>query len=192
MLGDSVMNGMAQGYSTAARALLAKKHTFILDTAGCRRLIGYSCHIGTRPAPTTALQELRANAGKFNKVIVVAAGYNDRTTGVEGVLSLQGSLFLGNSLPIREWNLAASEPEPGTMFFASRGANGIDGLISTAWGTALNNQNRTYLLIGDIAFLHDVGGLNIASTELQPNLTIVVSDNDCATIWLKQTAKQIK
>ena len=85
MLGDSVMNGMAQGYSTAARALLAKKHTFILDTAGCRRLIGYSCHIGTRPAPTTALQELRANAGKFNKVIVVAAGYNDRTTGVEGV-----------------------------------------------------------------------------------------------------------
>jgi hypothetical protein len=85
MLGDSVMNGLAQGYSRAARDLLAKKHTFILATAGCRRLIGYSCHIGTRPAPTTALQELRANAGKFDKVIVVAAGYNDRTTGVEGV-----------------------------------------------------------------------------------------------------------
>ena len=88
MLGDSVMNGMAQGYSTAARALLAKKHTFILDTAGCRRLIGYSCHIGTRPAPTTALQELRANAGKFNKVIVVAAGYNDRPDIAEGLATL--------------------------------------------------------------------------------------------------------
>lgn len=85
LLGDSVMNGMAQGYSKAARALLAKKHSYILDSAGCRRLIGYSCHIGTHPAPTTALHELNAHAGDFEKVIVVAAGYNDPTSGSEGI-----------------------------------------------------------------------------------------------------------
>ena len=70
----------------------------------------------------------------------------------------------------------------GLRTFGNRGANGIDGLISTAWGIATCGAKRTYLLIGDVAFLHDVGGLNVAD-DARPNLTIVVLDNDGSGIF---------
>ncbi len=85
LIGDSVMNGMAQGYGTAARTQLAARHSFILDTAGCRRLLGTSCSIGGRPRPTNAITELRAMAGQYRRELVVAAGYNDPTFGSEGL-----------------------------------------------------------------------------------------------------------
>jgi 2-succinyl-5-enolpyruvyl-6-hydroxy-3-cyclohexene-1-carboxylate synthase len=70
----------------------------------------------------------------------------------------------------------------GLCTFGNRGANGIDGLISTAWGIATCGKQRTYLLMGDIAFLHDIGGLNVAEAA-RPNLTIVVLDNDGSGIF---------
>ena len=87
LIGDSVMNGMAQTYSAAARALLAARHSYILDAAGCRRLITTSCRILPSPAPTNAITVLRARAGQFRRVLVIAAGYNDTTTGAAGVSS---------------------------------------------------------------------------------------------------------
>ena len=85
LLGDSVMNGMAQSYAAAARWQLAVRHSFVLDTAGCRRLITTSCHIGTGRTPTDALTALVARAGQFQRVLVVGAGYNDTTNGPTGV-----------------------------------------------------------------------------------------------------------
>jgi 2-succinyl-5-enolpyruvyl-6-hydroxy-3-cyclohexene-1-carboxylate synthase len=67
--------------------------------------------------------------------------------------------------------------------FGNRGVNGIDGLISTAWGIAATSTHRTYLLIGDIAFLHDISGLNVAEDEVRPNLTVVVLDNEGGGIF---------
>ncbi len=96
LIGDSVMNGMAQGYGTAARTQLAARHSFILDTAGCRRLLGTSCSIGGRPRPTNAITELRAMAGQYRRELVVAAGYNDPTFGSEG-LDLAITTFLAEA-----------------------------------------------------------------------------------------------
>jgi lysophospholipase L1-like esterase len=79
------MNGMAQSYAAAARWQLAVRHSFVLDTAGCRRLITTSCHIGTGRTPTDALTALVARAGQFQRVLVVGAGYNDTTNGPTGV-----------------------------------------------------------------------------------------------------------
>ena len=70
----------------------------------------------------------------------------------------------------------------GLKTFGNRGANGIDGLISTAWGIAACGPERTYLLMGDVAFLHDIGGLNVVADD-RPNLTIVVLDNDGSGIF---------
>ena len=56
-------------------------------------------------------------------------------------------------------------------------------MISTALGVATNSESRTYLLIGDVAFLHDVGGLNLPDDQVHPNLTIVVLDNDGGGIF---------
>ncbi|MBU6347309.1 MAG: 2-succinyl-5-enolpyruvyl-6-hydroxy-3-cyclohexene-1-carboxylic-acid synthase [Actinomycetales bacterium] len=71
----------------------------------------------------------------------------------------------------------------GLTVVGNRGANGIDGLISTAWGAALASAGRTYLLMGDVAFLHDIGALAIPEGEDHPDLTIVVLDNDGGGIF---------
>ncbi|HAP77918.1 MAG TPA: hypothetical protein DCR14_17770, partial [Acidimicrobiaceae bacterium] len=85
LVGDSVMAGMAQSYGKAARDLLAARHSFLLDAKGCRRLITTSCSIGSSPPPSTAITVVTANAGRYSEVLVVAAGYNDSTTGTSGL-----------------------------------------------------------------------------------------------------------
>jgi hypothetical protein len=85
LVGDSVMNGMAQSYGASARAQLAARHTYLLETKGCRRLITTSCRIGDNPAPTNAITVIRSRAGAYRTAIVVGAGYNDPTTGSVGL-----------------------------------------------------------------------------------------------------------
>ena len=85
LIGDSVLNGLAQPYSAAGRAALAARHSFILDSAGCRRLITTSCRIPPGSAPTNAITVLRGRAGQFDRALVVAAGYDDPSSGEFGV-----------------------------------------------------------------------------------------------------------
>jgi 2-succinyl-5-enolpyruvyl-6-hydroxy-3-cyclohexene-1-carboxylate synthase len=87
-----------------------------------------------------------------------------------------GALVVSSSMPIRdvEW---FGRPRSGITVFANRGANGIDGVISTAVGVALADATRPVtLLIGDVAFLHDSNGL-IGLSERPANLAVVVVDN---------------
>jgi len=58
---------------------------------------------------------------------------------------------------------------------ANRGANGIDGVVSTALGVALS-RGQTTALVGDLAFLHDVSAL-VGRADERPPLTVVVADN---------------
>jgi 2-succinyl-5-enolpyruvyl-6-hydroxy-3-cyclohexene-1-carboxylate synthase len=91
-------------------------------------------------------------------------------------------LFVAASWPVRHLEAYASKRK-GLQVFGNRGANGIDGLISTATGVAIGTKKRTVLLMGDIAFLHDLGGLNLGEGQEQPNLTIVVLDNNGSGIF---------
>jgi 2-succinyl-5-enolpyruvyl-6-hydroxy-3-cyclohexene-1-carboxylate synthase len=95
---------------------------------------------------------------------------------VVGAVSDGGALVVSSSMPIRdvEW---FARPRSGVTVFANRGANGIDGVISTAVGVALADPARPVtLLIGDVAFLHDSNGL-IGLSSRPANLTVVVVDN---------------
>lgn len=100
-------------------------------------------------------------------------------------------LFVAASWPGRHLEAYAATRN-GLKVFGNRGANGIDGLISTSVGVGLGTNNRTILLMGDIAFLHDLGGLNLGEGQDQPNLTIVVLDNNGSGIFsqLEQGAPQ--
>ncbi len=87
-----------------------------------------------------------------------------------------GALFVASSMPVRDLDtFADARPEP-LAIYANRGANGIDGLVSTALGIATARGTHTTALLGDLAFLHDVGGLWAASTT-RAALTIVVVNN---------------
>lgn len=68
-------------------------------------------------------------------------------------------------------------------FLANRGLAGIDGTVSTAVGVALATRRPVHALMGDVTFLHDVGGLLIGPHESRPNLRIVVVNDGGGTIF---------
>lgn len=89
-------------------------------------------------------------------------------------------LVVSSSMPIRDVEWFAGSRR-GLRVLANRGANGIDGVVSTAVGVALSGTPTT-LLIGDVAFLHDSNGL-LGLTGRGVDLTVVVVDNDGGGIF---------
>ncbi len=92
------------------------------------------------------------------------------------------ALFLGSSNVVRDVELA-TEPRSDVAMVVSRGLAGIDGSISTAAGIALASGRPGYALLGDLTFLHEIGGLLIGPSEQRPDLTIVVLNDNGGGIF---------
>jgi len=86
------------------------------------------------------------------------------------------TLWVASSMPIRDVEAFLPRAEKRLNLFANRGANGIDGTVSSAAGAALVTDGRTYLLTGDLALLHDIGGL-LSARRLGVELTVVCANN---------------
>ncbi len=92
------------------------------------------------------------------------------------------TVVLSNSMPIRDVDAFWPASSRRVRFLGNRGANGIDGVPSTALGVASASDGPVVLLTGDLALLHDVGGL-LSARDASGSLTIVVLDNDGGGIF---------
>ncbi len=92
------------------------------------------------------------------------------------LLPRDATLFVASSMPVRDIETFWPVREDPPRVLCNRGANGIDGTVSSAFGAAAHADGPVVLLIGDVAFAHDIGGL-LAARRLGLRLTIVLVDN---------------
>ncbi|MFO7270806.1 MAG: 2-succinyl-5-enolpyruvyl-6-hydroxy-3-cyclohexene-1-carboxylic-acid synthase [Sphaerobacter thermophilus] len=92
------------------------------------------------------------------------------------------TLFAGNSMPVRDLDTFFPRSQRAIRFLANRGANGIDGVISSALGAAAASDGPLVLAIGDISFYHDMNGL-LAAKLHDLSATIVLFNNDGGGIF---------
>ncbi len=86
------------------------------------------------------------------------------------------ALFLSNSMPIRDMELYSVEKKSLVQTGSNRGVSGIDGIISTSAGYAKGINKTTTLLIGDIAFIHDINALSSLSKTQIPLIIVLINN----------------
>jgi 2-succinyl-5-enolpyruvyl-6-hydroxy-3-cyclohexene-1-carboxylate synthase len=91
------------------------------------------------------------------------------------------SVFAASSMPVRDLEAFLRPGPEGVRFASNRGANGIDGLVSTSAGLAAGSGSRTWAVLGDLALFHDIGGLAVMSHA--PELRLIVIDNSGGGIF---------
>ena len=97
-------------------------------------------------------------------------------------LPAAATLFVASSMPVRDVEAYVGVRDDAPRVLCNRGANGIDGTVSSAFGAAAVSPGPVVLLIGDVALAYDVGGL-LAARRLGLALTIVLVNNDGGGIF---------
>ena len=142
--------------------------------------------MGAAPAIGDVLDLLPASLGRRGLLEELLEGYPDSEPGMMRVLSAYAatseSVFLGNSQPIREWNLSAQMNVPVREVQASRGANGIDGQLST-WFGATMNQDRAWGIFGDLTVLYDLASPALLRQDEGRRRVLVVINNKGGRIF---------
>ena len=136
-----------------------------------------------RPEPTAWLEAERAAREALDSEVALQGLSEPALHLALGRAHRDGDLvYTASSMPIRDQE-SFLEPSPtDALFLSNRGANGIDGLISSGIGAAHASGRPTTIVSGDLGLLHDLGGL-AALREVSTPVRIVVVDNDGGGIF---------
>ena len=119
---------------------------------------------------------------RLEQALAVDAPFEGRVIpALENALGPEDRLFVGSSMPIRDLEWFYHPAGPGPEVLTNRGANGIDGTVSTALGASLDGK-RTLLLCGDLTFLHDSNAL-LSAYGHPGDLTVLVINNQGGGIF---------
>ena len=92
------------------------------------------------------------------------------------------TVFVSSSMPVRDLETFFPASATPVRFLCNRGANGIDGIVSSGLGAAAASAGRTFVVLGDVALYHDMNGL-LAAKRLGVEATIVVVNNGGGAIF---------
>ena len=117
---------------------------------------------------------------RASKVISELSTWSEETVArdIAASLPVGVTLFIASSRPIRDFE-GFARPRQGVEVFANRGLAGIEGNISTALGISSRSE-KTFAVLGDLAFLHDVNALSHTGN---PDLRLFVIDNNGGGIF---------
>lgn len=94
----------------------------------------------------------------------------------------QATLFVSSSMPVRDLDAYGRPGPKDVRVLGNRGANGIDGIVSSVLGCAAGGPGPVAGLLGDLAFAHDLNGL-LAARDRELNAVFVLVDNDGGGIF---------
>lgn len=137
-----------------------------------------------RPVPERWLEAEAAAQGTLQEAFGSGSTISEPTLHrALGEAHQDGDLvYTGSSMPIRDQEAFLAPADTDALFLSNRGANGIDGLISSGVGAARASGRPTTIVTGDLGLLHDIGGL-AALRDVPTPVRIVVIDNDGGGIF---------
>ncbi|MEC5424893.1 2-succinyl-5-enolpyruvyl-6-hydroxy-3-cyclohexene-1-carboxylic-acid synthase [Virgibacillus sp. C22-A2] len=158
--------------------------TFVFadPTMLCKDLVKASAALKFEQSWLSQWQEMNQIAKKH-----LLYGMEEQITEGEAVRALleatpeQSYIYVGNSMAIRDLDTFFMTTPKKLSIFSNRGANGIDGMVSSGLGAATGGKDIT-LLLGDLSFFHDMNGL-MAAKQYNLNITILLINNDGGGIF---------
>jgi 2-succinyl-5-enolpyruvyl-6-hydroxy-3-cyclohexene-1-carboxylate synthase len=183
--------------SKPLRALVAKSSQIVIDPHGAwheptraaelvlqasaeRALVAVASTVAMRNPEKDPgwLEEWRAADAKVWAAVQEAPeGFEGRVlASLEPELPEEAVVWVSSSMPIRDVEAYFPQSPKRLHFLSNRGANGIDGVVSSAMGAAIATSLPTWVLIGELALQHDAGGLLAARRSGVP-LEIVCINN---------------
>jgi len=147
-----------------------------------------SCREAIRRRGTISPSRLEASSTRERRAIALRLeGIDEPFEGkvfaeLAGLLPDGSTLYVGNSMPVRDLDTFFPSTSRAIRFLGNRGASGIDGLVSAALGAAAAETGPVVLVLGDLAFYHDMNGLLTAKLH-RLSATIVLLNNDGGGIF---------
>ncbi len=168
-----IVNEFGDRFDSTKKAMIIKSEPVsFLKSLAERNLINNSKDIlSTLLKLDLEIESIKSNifSNRFSEVEVMKR--------ITEELPENSQIFIGNSLPIRDFDFFIGNSNKKFNIFTNRGASGIDGLISTAAGICTSNRKPTYLVLGDLSFYYDMNSLLLLKKFNIPLKIIIINNN---------------